>query len=74
MLIDFSPEFTSSPKIVTLVKLSTPLTHATSFYERKKRLFSEVTNADSEFALEEECHIHEPQMKRMKVSSLPFAI
>ena len=74
MLLDFSPEFTSSPKIVTLVRLSTPLTHATSFYERKKRLFSEITNADSEFVLDDECSIYQPQIKRMKVSSLPFAI
>jgi hypothetical protein len=69
MLIDYYPEFTNSPKIITFYKNSTPQSCSTNYYTRKKRLFSEVTSADSDMMLSDDYSIFQSRSKKFKADS-----
>jgi hypothetical protein len=67
MLIDCSFEFTNSPKIITFNKISTPQSPYSNNYTRKKRLFSEVTTADTDMMLFDDISIFQSRGKKFKV-------
>jgi hypothetical protein len=68
MLIDYSPEFTNSPKIITFNKISTPQSSSNNFI-RRKRLFSEVTSADTDMMLYDDISIFQSRSKKFKMDS-----